>query len=228
MRIGFPVPARERAYKINPHQVFAYRGQFDAFLRLSSSCGQGRRTQLFVLAMDGERRVHRLNWSARPRRNWSTTSRQVVALRACSARGSSIPSHQTVPIHWLYSSALTHGRSADLSRRDDSGVHPRADRQPRACARRRLPSVASLRSSSKSGNRGWSRATTSAADVARDRLTRKVMFAPGRAFSAADEARGRLRFDVARCGEPSVHEVLDEAIAAASRREFAPASHAAF
>ncbi len=54
------------------------------------------------------------------------------------------------------------------------------------------------------------------------------MLAPGRAFSAADEARGRLRFDVARCGEPSVHEVLDEAIAAASRREFAPASHAAF
>ena len=43
----------------------------------------------------------------------------------------------------------------------------------------------------------------SAADVARHALTRKVMFAPGPAFSASDEARGCLRFNVARCGEPA-------------------------
>jgi DNA-binding transcriptional MocR family regulator len=67
----------------------------------------------------------------------------------------------------------------------------------------------------------------SAADVARHGLTRKVMFAPGPAFSASDEARGCLRFNVARCGEPRVYEVLDEAIAAAPRRESAPASNAA-
>jgi hypothetical protein len=53
------------------------------------------------------------------------------------------------------------------------------------------------------------------------------MFAPGPAFSASDEARGCLRFNVARCGEPLVYEVLDEAIAAAPRRESAPASNAA-
>ena len=68
----------------------------------------------------------------------------------------------------------------------------------------------------------------SAADVARHALTRKVMFAPGPAFSASDEARGCLRFNVARCGEPRVYEVLDEAIAAAPRRESVPASNAAF
>jgi DNA-binding transcriptional MocR family regulator len=67
-----------------------------------------------------------------------------------------------------------------------------------------------------------------AADVARHALTRKVMFAPGPAFSASDEARGFLRFNVARCGEPRVYEVLDEAIAAAPRRESALASNAAF
>ena len=53
------------------------------------------------------------------------------------------------------------------------------------------------------------------------RSRRKVMFAPGPAFSASDEARGCLRFNVARCGDPRVYEVLDEAIAAAPRREFA-------
>jgi DNA-binding transcriptional MocR family regulator len=68
----------------------------------------------------------------------------------------------------------------------------------------------------------------SAADVARHALTRKVMFAPGPAFSASDEARGFLRFNVARCGDPRVYEVLDEAIATAPRRESAPASNVAF
>jgi len=58
-----------------------------------------------------------------------------------------------------------------------------------------------------------------AADVARRGLSRKVMFAPGPAFSASDEARGCLRFNVARCGDPRIYEVLDEAIAAAPRRE---------
>jgi DNA-binding transcriptional MocR family regulator len=51
-----------------------------------------------------------------------------------------------------------------------------------------------------------------AADVARHGLTRKVMFAPGPAFSASEEARGYLRFNVARCGEPRIYEALDEAI----------------
>jgi DNA-binding transcriptional MocR family regulator len=51
-----------------------------------------------------------------------------------------------------------------------------------------------------------------AAGVARHGLTRKVMFAPGPAFSAWQEARGYLRFNVARCGEPRIYEALDEAI----------------
>ena len=58
-----------------------------------------------------------------------------------------------------------------------------------------------------------------AGDVARHGLSRKVMFAPGPAFSPSDEARGFLRFNVARCGDPRIYEVLDEAIAAAPRRE---------
>ena len=49
----------------------------------------------------------------------------------------------------------------------------------------------------------------------------------GPAFSASDEARGCLRFNVARCGDPRVYEVLDEAIAAVPRREPAQAAHAA-
>jgi DNA-binding transcriptional MocR family regulator len=68
----------------------------------------------------------------------------------------------------------------------------------------------------------------SAADVARHGLTRKVMFAPGPAFSASDHARGCMRFNVARCSDPRIYEVLDEAIAATPRREPAPASNAAF
>ena len=67
----------------------------------------------------------------------------------------------------------------------------------------------------------------SAADVARHALTRKVMFAPGPAFSASDEARGCLRFNVSRCGDPRVYEVLDEAIAAALRGAPAQGAHAA-
>src|SRR5258708_14523888 len=67
----------------------------------------------------------------------------------------------------------------------------------------------------------------SAADVARHALTRKVMFAPGPAFSVSDEARGCLRFNVARCGEPRIYDVLDEAIAAAPRRDWGKAAHAA-
>ena len=54
-----------------------------------------------------------------------------------------------------------------------------------------------------------------AADVARYSLTRKVMFAPGPAFSSSELGRGYLRFNVARCNEPRVFAVLDEAIAAA-------------
>jgi DNA-binding transcriptional MocR family regulator len=67
----------------------------------------------------------------------------------------------------------------------------------------------------------------SAADVARHALTRKVMFAPGPAFSASDAARGCLRFNVSRCGDPRVYEVLDEAIAAALRGAPAQGAHAA-
>ena len=56
-----------------------------------------------------------------------------------------------------------------------------------------------------------------AADVARHGLARKVMFAPGPAFSASEAALGYLRFNVARSGEPRIYEVLDEAIALAAR-----------
>jgi DNA-binding transcriptional MocR family regulator len=66
----------------------------------------------------------------------------------------------------------------------------------------------------------------SAADVARYALTRKVMFAPGPAFSASEDARGCLRFNVSRCNDPRVYEVLDEAIAAA-RGEPVRAAYAA-
>ena len=59
------------------------------------------------------------------------------------------------------------------------------------------------------------------------RLSRKVMFAPGPAFSASDDARGCLRFNVSRCSDPRVYEVLDEAIAAARRGEPVRAAHAA-
>ena len=55
-----------------------------------------------------------------------------------------------------------------------------------------------------------------------------MMFAPGPAFSASDDSRGCLRFNVSRCNDPRVYEVLDEAIAAAPRRESALASNAAF
>ena len=57
-----------------------------------------------------------------------------------------------------------------------------------------------------------------AADVARHGLTRKVMFAPGPAFSASGKAAGYLRFNVARSGEPRIYEVLDEAIASSRAR----------
>jgi DNA-binding transcriptional MocR family regulator len=70
----------------------------------------------------------------------------------------------------------------------------------------------------------------SAADVARFALSKKMMFAPGPAFSASDAARGCLRFNVSRCSDPRVYEVLDEAIAAARRGDFAQpvqAAHAA-
>ena len=60
-----------------------------------------------------------------------------------------------------------------------------------------------------------------AADVARHGLARKVMFAPGPAFSASESSAGYLRFNVARCAEPRVYEALDEAIASA-RRPLAP------
>jgi DNA-binding transcriptional MocR family regulator len=56
-----------------------------------------------------------------------------------------------------------------------------------------------------------------AADIARHALARKVMFAPGPAFSASDGARGCLRFNVSRSSDPRIYEVLDEAIAAAPR-----------
>src|SRR5574337_733107 len=57
-----------------------------------------------------------------------------------------------------------------------------------------------------------------AAHVARHGLARKVMFAPGPAFSASEEAKGYLRFNVARCAEPRLYEALDEAIASANGR----------
>ena len=66
-----------------------------------------------------------------------------------------------------------------------------------------------------------------AADVARHALARKVMFAPGPAFSASEEARSCLRFNVSRSGDPRIYEVLDEAIAAAPRPNAARAPHAA-
>jgi DNA-binding transcriptional MocR family regulator len=65
----------------------------------------------------------------------------------------------------------------------------------------------------------------SAAAVARYALTRKMMFAPGPAFSASDESRSCLRFNVSRCGDPRVYEILDEAIAAARRAEPVQAAH---
>ena len=66
-----------------------------------------------------------------------------------------------------------------------------------------------------------------AAHVARHALARKVMFAPGPAFSASGEACGCLRFNVSRSGDPRIYEVLDEAIAAASRLDAARAPNAA-
>jgi DNA-binding transcriptional MocR family regulator len=57
-----------------------------------------------------------------------------------------------------------------------------------------------------------------AADVARYSLARKVLFAPGPAFSPSDLGRNYLRFNAARCNEPRVYEMLDEAIAAAPRQ----------
>ncbi|HXZ16656.1 MAG TPA: PLP-dependent aminotransferase family protein, partial [Roseiarcus sp.] len=58
-----------------------------------------------------------------------------------------------------------------------------------------------------------------AADVARFGLARKVLFAPGPVFSASDRGRGYLRFNVARCNDPRVFEVLEAAIAAAPQGE---------
>jgi len=46
-----------------------------------------------------------------------------------------------------------------------------------------------------------------------------VLFAPGPVFSASDRGRGYLRFNVARCNEPRVFEVLEAAIAAAPQDE---------
>ena len=56
-----------------------------------------------------------------------------------------------------------------------------------------------------------------AADVARYSLARKMLFAPGPAFSSSELGRSYLRFNVARCNEPRVYAMLDEAIAAAPR-----------
>ncbi len=55
-----------------------------------------------------------------------------------------------------------------------------------------------------------------AADVARYSLARKMLFAPGPAFSSSELGRSYLRFNVARCNEPRVYAMLDEAIAAAA------------
>ncbi len=55
-----------------------------------------------------------------------------------------------------------------------------------------------------------------AAEVARFALARDVIFAPGNVFSASHSARSYLRFNVARCAEPRVFEILAEAIAAAA------------
>lgn len=55
-----------------------------------------------------------------------------------------------------------------------------------------------------------------AADVARYALARDVIFAPGNVFSATHSARSHLRFNVARCAEPRIFEVLAGAIEAAA------------
>ncbi len=54
-----------------------------------------------------------------------------------------------------------------------------------------------------------------AADIARYSLARKMLFAPGPAFSSSELGHGYLRFNVARCNEPRVYAMLEEAIAAA-------------
>ena len=51
-----------------------------------------------------------------------------------------------------------------------------------------------------------------AADVARSGLSEDVIFAPGNVFSAAQTASRFLRFNVARCAEPRIFDVLADAM----------------
>ena len=55
-----------------------------------------------------------------------------------------------------------------------------------------------------------------AADIARAALARDVIVAPGNVFSAGQRASRFLRFNVARCSEPRIYEVLAEAMREAS------------
>ena len=55
-----------------------------------------------------------------------------------------------------------------------------------------------------------------AADIARAALARDVIVAPGNVFSAGQRASRFLRFNVARCGEPRIYEVLADAMREAS------------
>ncbi len=51
-----------------------------------------------------------------------------------------------------------------------------------------------------------------AANVAREALSNSVILAPGNVFSASHTASGFLRFNVGRCKEPRIFEVLAEAM----------------
>ena len=56
-----------------------------------------------------------------------------------------------------------------------------------------------------------------AAEIARAALSKDVIFAPGNVFSAGQTASRFMRFNAARCVEPRIFEVLQEAM-----REFRP------
>ena len=57
-----------------------------------------------------------------------------------------------------------------------------------------------------------------ATEVARLAQARRVVFAPGRSFSADPRWRGYMRFNVAASGDPRMFEALAEAMAEARRQ----------
>lgn len=61
---------------------------------------------------------------------------------------------------------------------------------------------------------------TDAADVARAALKRRVVLAPGNAFSLSQSATGFMRFNVSQAGDPHVFEVLRDALAEAGGEAF--------